>query len=82
LYLDTGFVIAPAISNSLLIGSQDIAFMDDIPQLPTTPIYTDMSIKTKPQSSTTEIYADTSIMIDQHFTETSILEQVINSYIY
>lgn len=62
MYLDTGFVIAPVISKSLLIGSQDMEFLDDItPQLSTTPMYTDMS--------------------DQHFRETSILEQVINSYI-
>jgi len=95
LYLDTGFVIAPVISNSLLIGSKDMAFIDHMPQLSTAPIYTDMSITTGPQSSTSQMYpdmsittgpqsstshmyTDMSITTDQHPTETSILEQVIN----
>lgn len=67
MYLETGFVIAPAISSSLLIGSQDMDFIDDIPQLLSTNLIN------------TDIM---SITADQHiFTGTSILEQVINSYI-
>lgn len=81
MYLDPGFAIAPVISNSLLLGSQDMGFMDNMPQLSTSPIYTDMSITTEPQSSITQVYTDNmSITTDKHFTETSILEQVINSY--
>lgn len=74
MYLDTDYVIAPVISNSLLIGSQDMTFMDDIPQSSTTPIYTNLSVTTEPQSSITQVYSDMSIITDQHFTETSILE--------
>jgi len=96
LYLDSGFVIAPAISNSLLISSQDMAFIDSIPQLSTTPIYRDMSITTDPQSSaasssyrnvsisepqsTTQIYTDNNMSITTDCAERTILEQVINLY--
>ncbi|XP_025207839.1 uncharacterized protein LOC112603482 [Melanaphis sacchari] len=91
---DIGFVIAPAISNSLLIGSQDMTFKDSIPQLSTTPIYTDMSIiPTEPQSSTaSSIYRNISITepqsftnqitSDQHSAERSILEQISNFEVY
>lgn len=65
MYLDTGFVIAPLISESVLIGSQDMAHMDNILQSSTTPMYRDLPITPEPYS-----------------TATSILEQVINSYIY
>jgi len=82
LYLDPGFSIAPVISNSLLFGSQDMSCMDNIPQLSTTPIYTDMLIITEPpQSSITQVYTDNmSMTTDKHSTKTSILKQVINSY--
>lgn len=65
MYLETSFVIAPAISSSLLIGTQDMDFINDIPQLLSTNLIN------------TDIM---SITADQHFTGTSILEQVINSY--
>ncbi|XP_060857763.1 uncharacterized protein LOC132935284 [Metopolophium dirhodum] len=79
---DIGFVIAPVISNSLLIGSQDMNFMDDIPQLSTSPIYTDMSI-TEPQISVAKSkYSDMSLTTDHYSRETSSLEQVPNFEAY